>query len=1087
MLLQAGQGDLPGRPLKFYSERCSAHLLARFCAIRVLYWKASLVRAIFYLTAVNRYNPSRIHWPNKLSLCLCVLAYGPCKHSQQQLKGIKNLPIASQSSRPVTLFYSYSSKDEELRDQLATHLAMLKRKRVIQDWHDRRISAGDEWQDKISEELESADIILLLVSPDFLASSYCYGVEVERAMKKHAVGEAHVIPVILRPSDWKHTPFGNLQALPKDAKPVSRWSDRDAAFIDVAEGIRQVSKEIHADKRQATSSSYPTDATWNSPLPRPPIVGFVTRRDGQGRDIVERLKEELAPERSQLVTLSGPGGIGKSTLAAQVARELQDTYRRRVVWSSADGRADFMLLSLLDDIATQLGRAELRTLAPAEREEQVRELAAGALVVLDSYEVVAEAEQKRIESWFARTGCSVLFTSRTRVEGTVFVPVSAMSREEAAEFLEKLTVQTLDPQIFTSEVRERVYETAEANPFVMQWVVGQIDLAQEPEAVLEELRHGAGDAARHVFDRSFELPLLGNDGRDALLALSLFAPSATVDALSAVAGFDDVGRVREAVRSLRRLWLVKGVEGNRRIAVEGLTRTLAAARLSKEPRGDEFRRRFIAYFLRYTMEREEPTPENYNALEEEKDNLLGAAEAAFASEDWQSVMRIAYALAADGMLVVRGYWDDAVKLSEKALQAARLAKNPGLLAGLSHNLAVLYQNRGELNNARQLYGESLEAAKMLGNEHSIASTLHNLAAVAQDSGDFDEAQKLYIDSLSIKKEVNDQSGIAATMHQLGLLAQMQGELDKAQRLYNESLEISKRLGDQRGVATTLLNLGIIAQREGMLEEARQLYNESLDLDKKLGNQYGIAVTLHNLGMLAQKEGTLDEARRLYEQSLEIKKRLGDQSGMAATLRNLAAIAQQSGDAEEARRLLSVILAIEESALRSVPVDARLLSTDIVETGQLELDHQHAIDLMHAGSWRKARDILQTNRERYKAINDQRGFAVTLLALAQTEHAIGDLENARWTYKDALNLLSNFDERLAAITSGYLARLELQTGLVKDALTHLREAEDYFERAGNAENLEIIRQLIEAAEEIAAQQTDYETKTSVFMNKRRPRK
>ena len=203
-------------------------------------------------------------------------------------------------------------------------------------------------------------------------------------------------------------------------------------------------------------------------IPRPPAVGFVSRRDEQGRDIVERLKEELATGRNQLVTLTGAGGLGKTTLAAEAARALQETYGHRVAWSSADGRADFTFLSLLDDIATQLGRAELRTLAPSEKEEQVRALVADALVVLDNYETVAAAEQKRIEAWFKRTQCSALFTSRPKVPETVFIPVSAMSREEAAEFLERLTKQTQDPQLFTPEVCERVYETAEANPYVMQ-------------------------------------------------------------------------------------------------------------------------------------------------------------------------------------------------------------------------------------------------------------------------------------------------------------------------------------------------------------------------------------------------------------------------------------------------------------------------------------------------------------------------------------------------------------------------------------------------------------------------------------------
>ena len=661
--------------------------------------------------------------------------------------------MAPQAARPVEVFISYSHRDDELRAQLETHLAMLRRKGVVREWSDRRIVAGQEWDKQIDRHLESADIILLLVSPDFLASDYCYDIEVKRAMQRHKAGTARVVPVILRHcDDWQSAPFGRLQALPKDARPVTDWPDRDKAFADVVAGIRRAIEELlttEEEQAEMTGDRVPPPSL----IPRPPVFGFVARRDAQGRDIIERLKEELAPGRNQMVTLSGPGGIGKTTLAAEAARALQEAYENCVVWGSADGRADFTLLSLLDDIATQLGRAELRTLASSEKEAQVRALAVGVLVVLDNYETVAEPEQRRIEAWFKRTQCSALLTSRPRVPGTVFVPVSAMSREEAAEFLERLAGQTQDPEMFTEDVRRSVYKTAEANPHVMQWVVGQIDEARVPDTVFEELAGGEGDAAERVFARSFELPQLGEDGRDALLALSLFAPSASREALAEVAGFGDdwEKKLDGAVKNLHALWLVKGVDGNRRLAVEGLTRSMTAARLSRDPRADEFRRRFVAYFFRYAVERREPTPENYDALEEEKDNLLGAAEAAFTSGDWESVMRMAYALArpVNGMLSVRGYWDETVKLGEQALQAARSSNDEAGIAGLSHNLAVMFGERGELTKALRLYGESLEIAKRLGNQAGVATTLHELGRLAEDEGDLDEAARLFREALSI--------------------------------------------------------------------------------------------------------------------------------------------------------------------------------------------------------------------------------------------------------------------------------------------------------------------------------------------------
>jgi hypothetical protein len=139
----------------------------------------------------------------------------------------------------LSLFCSYSHRDEALRHALETHLALLRRQGYIASWYDRRISAGEEWKHQIDAHLEAADIILLLVSADFLASDYCYDIEMRRALERHNTGEARVIPVIVRAVDWTGAPFDRLKILPRDAKPVSTWNDPDEAWADVAWEIRQ--------------------------------------------------------------------------------------------------------------------------------------------------------------------------------------------------------------------------------------------------------------------------------------------------------------------------------------------------------------------------------------------------------------------------------------------------------------------------------------------------------------------------------------------------------------------------------------------------------------------------------------------------------------------------------------------------------------------------------------------------------------------------------------------------------------------------------------------------------------------------------
>lgn len=820
-----------------------------------------------------------------------------------------------QPSDTVEVFYSYSHKDEDLRDQLESHLSTLKREGVIKGWHDRRISAGQEWDGKIDEHLNSADIILLLVSSDFLASPYCYDIEVTHAMERHEAGDARVIPIILRSCDWTRTPFAKLQALPKDAKPVKKWEDTDDAFLDIAKGIRKAAVEVSSIRRLDSTATeevlsdeslHPTPARYIPDMLR---VDFVHRKDSGGGDIVERLKDELAPSKKRLNALWGFGGVGKTAIAAEVARGLSEAFAQRVVWASADGRADFSLSTLLDEIATQLKQPDLRKLTLELKREQVRELVQEppTLIVLDNFETIAPEEAKPCVEWLAQPAlCAALITTRDKIEEARNFPLNPMLLDEARTLLQRLISQAHDPRAFANLDYDRVIGTAEANPLVLQWIFGQIDLAQDPNEVLDDLKHGEGKAAERVFDRSFNLKQLDKGGRAVLLALSLFVPSATRKALAEVSGLSkdkNRQRFKDAVKTLSALWLIRTTDNSQRLAVEGLTRELTKTRLSRDlSRATPFRQRLVYRFLCLAEANSEPKAEHLNAIEAEKDNILSAINVAFEMRDWRSMMRIRYAT--KEFLTIRGYWDEALRSGEQALGVARDLSDKIWIAFFTHDVAAMYQRRGDALMARRLYGESLQIKKQLGDQLGIANTLHNLAMIMQAQGEVDEARRLCVESLEINKKLGDQNGVSASLEQLGSLAQGQGEIDEARRLYGESLEIRKRLGDQRGVSTSLHLLGILAQSQGALEEARRLYGESLEINKKFGDQNGVAISLHTLASLVKDQGEINEARRLYGESLEIKKRLGDQRGIAASLHQLGTISFDEGELDEAENLYS---------------------------------------------------------------------------------------------------------------------------------------------------------------------------------------
>jgi len=166
------------------------------------------------------------------------------------------MSIESARVRPLQLFYSYAPEDEALRQELENHLSSLKRQGIITDWHRRNIKAGTVWIEAVDAYLNAADIILLLISANFLASDYCYSVEMKRALERHEAQQARVIPILLRPVDVEKMPFYHLQPLPANGKPIVTWSHRDEAFLHIVQGIRQV-----ADALQSTSQDNNTAHT----------------------------------------------------------------------------------------------------------------------------------------------------------------------------------------------------------------------------------------------------------------------------------------------------------------------------------------------------------------------------------------------------------------------------------------------------------------------------------------------------------------------------------------------------------------------------------------------------------------------------------------------------------------------------------------------------------------------------------------------------------------------------------------------------------------------------------------------------------
>lgn len=942
--------------------------------------------------------------------------------------------MSESSHNAVKIFFSYSHKDKDLRSELEEQLSLLKNQGLVSTWHDKMIHPGDEFEKEISENLENADIILLLISPPFIASKYCYEKEMTRALERHEAKEARVIPIILRPCDWQTAPFGKLTALPEDGKPVTIWPNQDQAFLDVAKGIRRYIEENNkseetpkADKGASKKSSK------NFPVLPVSHVGFVSRQYKEGEDFVGSLVAELSATETEILVLWGPGGVGKTTLAAQVARSLQN--EKEIIWIDADNRVDVSVGVLLDEIADALDYSEFRQYPPEKKREQVLYILRdnSTLVILDNFETVSPDSQSECLEFLKLPGFTSLITTRSKIDGVKNRRVNEMHENEAKEYLSRLIEDSALPQAFTTEVQNKIIEIAEKNPLVIQWIVGQIDLAQKPDEVFEDLTHGEGEAAERVFNRSFNLPQLGDDGRRILLVHSLFTQEARRKSIKEIVGISDNKRFREAIGKITSLRLITVTEGGERVLLQGLTRQLARAALEKNSYAKNYRQKFVKYFCKFSSAHKKLTPENLQHLEEDKNNILSAIDLAFEINGSASVFQLVNN--SERFFYLRGYWEEHMQFSTRALHLATQRNNIDAIGQFSTILATMFKHLGDLEKAEQLYKKCMEIDKRLGYRRGIAASLHNLGMIAEDRGDVEKAEDLYQKSLQIEEELENSEGVAATLNNLGNIAYHRGELEKAEELYLRSLEIQENLGDRHGVAMTLHNLGNTAQERGELEEATELNQKSLEIREKLGDQQGITMSYNNLGSLAQERGELEKAEELHQKSLAISRRLEDPQSISASINNLGNIAQERGELEKAEKLY----------LESLNFVEKLGNRQSIAAGYYNLGEVY----LEKENFQKAEIFCDKSLKICQEIEIKKGIATNKLLLGRIKSKVGDLVQAEAFLLDSLETfqISGFASETAEAFWEYGLVLEKKEEFNK-SLEYLKKSLIIYKKIGS---------------------------------------
>ncbi|MEH2424681.1 MAG: tetratricopeptide repeat protein [Nostoc sp.] len=366
------------------------------------------------------------------------------------------------------------------------------------------------------------------------------------------------------------------------------------------------------------------------------------------------------------------------------------------------------------------------------------------------------------------------------------------------------------------------------------------------------------------------------------------------------------------------------------------------------------------------------------------------------------------------LYVQQGQVNEAMNLYQQSLELYERLGNFAGKAATLHQLGILYANKGEVDQAIALYNQSLEINERIGNVQTKAATLHCLGMIYANKGEVDQAIALYNQSLEINERIGNVQNKAATLNNLASIYADKGEVDEAIALYNQSLEIKERIGNVQGKAATLHQLGILYANKGEVDQAIALFNQSLEIFERIGDVQGIAMTVQNLGILYANKGEVDQAIALYNQSLEINERIGNVQGKAATLHNLASIYADKGEVDEAIALFNQSLQITER-IGDVQGKAATL-------------HQLASIYADKGEVDEAIALYNQSLEIKERIGNVQGKAATLNQLGILYASKGEVEQAIALFNQSLQITERIgDVQTKAATLQCLEYLRQQRG------------------------------------------------------------
>ncbi len=651
----------------------------------------------------------------------------------------------------------------------------------------------------------------------------------------------------------------------------------------------------------------------------------------------QRLQELLLLPSTRLVTLSGPGGIGKTRLAIEVARDLVERLAGAVWFVPL---ADLSEASQIADAILKAQRLARSPRIPAQAQVIAELSRQPCLLVLDNLEHLAEdaAYVVRILLESSET-LTCLVTSRRALEipgehefvvAPLPEPISGGTPEQL-RFYESVQLfvdraQSVKPDFQLTHANAgalaQLCSSLEGIPLALELaatrtqvlsltqMLSQLDRRFDLLVSRRRDTNARHRAMRATIDWSYNL--LSEDLQRFFTRLSVFRGGWELAAAEAVCeermALDYLAQLRESSLVITE----EDRDGIRFRMLETL-REYGWEKLAAREEDAILRDRHRNYFLALA---EQAEPKLVGAdqarwfarLEMEHDNLRSVLDWCKARDDGaEAGLQLAGALSR--FWRTRGFQSEgrvclADQLGREGAAVRALARSRAL-----NGAGILACDQGDYANAQAMLEEALDIYRELEDQQGIALSLNYLGNVARLQGNRQPANLLYEESLALSRELSDQHGISVALSNLGNIAKSQGDYESARALYEESLAIRRELRDQQGIVISLTNLGSMAYVQGDYRAAATLFDESLAIAREIGDRGSEALILNNQGLVAKAQGEYEAANALFQQSLGIRTELEDKDGIAASLNDLGMVAYCLGDYVSAKALCEESLAI----------------------------------------------------------------------------------------------------------------------------------------------------------------------------------